>query len=141
MTLEQPRLDLIFFRLYRHFEVEATEREPPDIFLVRRFPFIAQDKYLFFNASAHRHNRNGQGICFFFVNELVFMENVILVTRQMTDITVREQELELLLYTERLDKDRGESRNLKSVSVPGAAIVVSHRLSISLREIYWVRPT
>lgn len=69
------------------------------------------------------------------------MENVIFVTRQMTDITVREQELELLLYTERLDKDRGESRNLKSVSVPGAAIVVSHRLSISLREIYWVRPT
>lgn len=77
----------------------------------------------------------------FFVNKLVFMENVILVTRQMTDITVREQELELLLYTERLDKDRGESRNLKSVSVPGTAIVVSHRLSISLRENYWVRPT
>lgn len=47
MTLEQPRLDLIFFRLYRHLEVEATEREAPDIFLVRRFPLIAQDKYLF----------------------------------------------------------------------------------------------
>lgn len=83
MTFEQTRLDFIFFRLDRHLEVKSAQRKPPDIFLVRRLSFVAQDKYLFLDAPAHRHDREGQCIGFLFIDELLFMENIIVIARKM----------------------------------------------------------
>ena len=54
------------------------------------------------------------------------MENIIFIARKMFVIFLRKKKLSFLLYAESLYEYRGESRNLKSVSVPGAAIVVSH---------------
>ena len=117
MTFEQTRLDFIFFRLDRHLEVKSAQRKPPDIFLVRRLAFVAQDKYLFLDAPAHRHDREGQCIGFLFIDKLLFMENIIVIARKMLVIFFRKKKLLFLLDAESLYEYRGKTGDFQSMPV------------------------
>ena len=117
MTFEQTGLDFIFFRLNRHLEVKSAQRKPPDIFIVRRLAFVAQDKYLFLDAPAHRHNREGQCIGFLFIDELFFMENIIVIARKMLVKFFRKKKLPFLLDAESLYEYRRKTGDFQSMPV------------------------